>query len=90
MDDKEVLTKEYGIANDTTPTGRVLGILPIVGGRLCEIKFADGKPGTLPPEVSGKFTSVRFARDTLTRYVTGFWEFSDAVPRKRLPSNAVS
>jgi hypothetical protein len=85
-----VLTKESGIASNTIPTGRVLGLVPIPQSSMVQIQFVDGKPGGIPDEIGGIYTSVRYAQNHLTDYVKRFWSLSELATKKRPSSNAIS
>lgn len=74
---KEVLTKEYGIANNTTPTGRVLGFKKWeVNPSLYQICYVDGGQGQNLPEYlkDAMYTNPRLAEADIKVYVTQFWD----------------
>lgn len=80
----EVLTREYGIANLVTPTGRSLGVAPWkVNPGLLQVVYTDSKPGSLPEELEGLFTKATVAETAIRAYVTRFWDESDKASKKK-------
>lgn len=85
----QVLTKETGIANWITPTGRKLSLFPwIANPSLLEVKWTNekGEPigGALPESLQGKFTSSRSAEPFVKLYVTEFWNEAEKQSNKKL------
>ena len=78
-----VLTREYGIANYMTPTGRKLGIMPEEwNATLLKIAFVDERPGDLPDRLKGHYTKRVLAERVLDAYIQEFWDTSDEVSAK--------
>lgn len=89
----QVLTREYGIENFTTPTGRKLGVKKYqVNPGLLEVHYADGKGGSLPEELQGLFTKSTLAEAAIATWLNKFWDISDeaskplAAPVDKIPS----
>ena len=79
----EVLTREKAIPEGVTPTGRKLGVFPVKGTALYEIKYVDNKPGSIPFEYDGFYTGLIHAQRDLDRFLGKLWDASDAVVEKR-------
>jgi hypothetical protein len=76
----QVLTREDGIANFVTPTGRSLGVIKeTYNPALLKIAYLDNKPGDLPDDLKGHYTKVQLAEADLRKYVATFWDMSDDV-----------
>lgn len=80
----EVLTREYGLKNFVTPTGRQLGVgyWP-VNESLLIIQYIDGKPGALPEKLQGKYTKRSLAESDILSFLTVFWDESDKASKAR-------
>ena len=79
----EVLTKEVGLKENITPTGRKLGVALVPGTTLYNIKYIDNKQGDVPQEYKGRFTSYFYAETALKKYIEQFWEMSEETSRKQ-------
>lgn len=77
-----VLTREEGLKDGITPTGRKIAVEPIKHSALYRIQFADGKGGLLPDNLRGMYTSRPRANEDLTKYLKDFWDTSDSVKKK--------
>jgi hypothetical protein len=74
----DTLTREFGLANYTTPTGRKLGVVTEeYNPALLKIVYTDSKPGDLPDNLKGYYTRRHLAHDALMKYITAFWDMSD-------------
>lgn len=74
----EVLTRETAIPNKTTPTGRVIGCVPLEHNpAMLTIRFVDGKGGEVPEPLQGLWTGLRQADEAIKDYLTKFWNTSD-------------
>ena len=74
-----VLDRKYGLENNTTPTGRVFGIVPVESNpSLLEIKYTDGKAGGIPESLGGLWTHTRAASEAIREFLIKFWDASDA------------
>ena len=79
----DLLTRETAIPAKTTPTGRVLGWIPLEHNpAMLEIKFVDGKGGEVPSELQGLWTGFRQADEAIQMYLVKFWNTSDAAKSK--------
>mgnify|MGYP000938657087 FL=1 len=75
----EVLTREHGIRNWITQTGRQLGLVNEEWNpSLMRIAFVDGKPGDLPDLLKGHWTKRVIAEGVVNKYLTEFWDMSDS------------
>lgn len=86
----EILTREYGLANNTAPTGKILGIIPLEHNpSLFEIRYVDGKVGGgLPESLGGLWTGRRIAQEAITDYLIKVWTYSDAEAESRRAKRA--
>jgi hypothetical protein len=82
MDVDKVLTRIDSIASNITPTGRKLGVVPVLGTAFVKIKFVDNKPGEVPSELNQHFTSFPVAQRAINVYLTKFWDLSDNQRKK--------
>lgn len=85
--DTEVLTSEKAIPLNILPTGRKVGYVPVRGLNMYELRYVDGKPGALPEECNGRFTSIKLAEQAIRNYVSGLWEISDRSGKKKTSPN---
>lgn len=67
-------TKEEGLKHNVTSTGRMLGIVPSPTHGLFHIRYVDGRSGSVPDKLAGRYTGVRFAQEHLTDFVTQTWD----------------
>lgn len=72
-----VITREPSIADNVLPTGRRLGVVPVRNTAMYQINYVDGKGGELPDDYKGRFTSIRYAQNELSRFVASLWDVSD-------------
>lgn len=85
----QVLTRETGILNWTTPTGRRVALFPWnANPSMLEIKWMNdkGEPigGALPEKLQGKFTSRKAAEPYIHEYMTTFWDEAEKQAGKKL------
>lgn len=92
MDAKsELLTREVGLRDFITPTGRKLDAVPDAQRSLFWIKFVDGKGGQLPQALAGSFTGKYRAEMAIREFITEFWDISDAASKKpKVTSNVTN
>ncbi len=76
------LEREMSIKNNTTPTGRRLGVYQFHNG-MWAVKFIDKKPGEVPGQLAGTYTSMFRAEEALTTYLNDFWDISDTKKRRQ-------
>jgi hypothetical protein len=80
----DVLTREHGIENWITPTGRQLGLINEEWNpSMMRIAFVDGKPGALPDVLQGHFTKRKIAADLIEKYLKEFWDMSDSKKKEK-------
>lgn len=86
----EVLTREIGLRDGITPTGRKLVPVPDPQRGMYWIRYADGKGGQLPAQVAGAYTGLTRAEVALKEFLEMFWDLSDAASRKtKVTSNVI-
>lgn len=66
-------TMEEGIKHSVTATGRKLGVVPAQIHGLWRIAYVDGKSGSLPERLTGKYTGERFAKEHIDDFVQKTW-----------------
>lgn len=82
MAEVEVLTRDKAIREGVLPTGRKVGIVPIRGYNLYEIKYIDGN-GEIPDAYKSRYTALHYADKELKRFLNDFWDISDKATRKK-------
>lgn len=78
-----VLTRETGMKEKITPTGRQLAVVPQKHGGMYLIQFSDGKGGNLPDNLKGMYTTKPRAFEALDNFLNEFWNTSDSVSVKK-------
>jgi hypothetical protein len=78
----EVLKREDCINKGIIPTGRKFGVFVDGSSSFYWVRFADGKGGQVPNELSGAFTGKVRADDALREYVKRFWDISENASKK--------
>lgn len=78
-----VLTRETGMQDKITPTGRQLGVVAQKHGSMYTIQFLDGKGGNLPDSLKGMYTTKPRAFEALDNFLNEFWNTSDSVSVKK-------
>lgn len=78
----DVLERETALSDNTTPTGRKLGIILEKHFGLYKIGYVDGKAGDLPGDLSGRYTKGELAKADLDRYLKYMWDMNDAAVKK--------
>lgn len=80
---QEVLTRITALERFMAPTGRQYGVRPWkVNPALKVIELVDGKPGSVPEFLSGKYTSAKMAEEAIRRFLVEFWNESDKASEK--------
>lgn len=85
-DDKEVLTREVGFKENIAPNGRKLGVNHNRGSHLYNITYIDSKGGNVPNELSGYFTSPKYAQGAIRTYLEKFWNQAEPAKKSRATS----
>ena len=78
-----ILDRQSAVSHNVSPTGRKLGVVPIVGTASWRIKFVDGIPGEISSELQGTYTSFSRAQQAINMYLEKFWNKSDLAGKKR-------
>jgi hypothetical protein len=73
----EVLNRVQGLKEGILPTGRKVGIVPVPGTSMYELRYTDGKPGQVPERYNSRFTSQVWANKFKESWLTEFWDMSD-------------
>jgi hypothetical protein len=73
---------EEGLKYGVTATGRQLGIVSAKTHGLFKIQFIDGKPGTLPERLHGRYTGTRNAKLDLDNFIRETWKIADEHAKK--------
>lgn len=81
-------TVEQGLAYSITATGRQLGVVSAEPHGLFKIKYIDGRSGSIPESMSGKYTGYKFAKADIDGFVRKTWQIasestSKAVKQRR-------
>ncbi len=72
-----------GLAHGVTSTGRQLGIVPAKPHGLFKIQFIDGKPGSLPEKIQGRYTGQKFAKFDLDKFIEETWKIAAYLSPKK-------
>lgn len=83
MEGVNILERHSAVSNNTSPTGRKLGAVPIIGTASWKIKFVDGIPGEVPADLQGVYTSFTRAQKAINAYLEKFWDKSDLAQLKK-------
>lgn len=67
-------TKQEGLLNSVTATGRQLGVVPAITHGLWQIRYIDGRSGALPEKLQGKYTGQKFAKEDIDNFVSSTWD----------------
>lgn len=87
-DAPDLLERTTAITNNTTPTGRELGVVMNREYGLFRIRYVDNKPGDLPNNLNGLYTKHEYAASALRNYIREMWDMNDkAVEKARLKSH---
>jgi hypothetical protein len=62
------------LKHNVTATGRQLGVVPAPIHGLWQIRYVDGRSGSIPEKLSGKYTGTRFAQEDLTDFISQTWD----------------
>lgn len=72
-----------GLAHGVTATGRQLGIVGAKIHGLYKIQYIDGRPGSLPEKLQGRYTGIKYAQLDLDRFIKETWDFAEENTPKR-------
>jgi len=73
---------EEGLEHGITATGRQLGIVSAKTHGLFKIQYIDGKAGTLPEKIQGRYTGIRFAKQDLDNFIRETWKIAEEHTKK--------
>jgi hypothetical protein len=72
-----------GLKYGLTSTGRQLGVVGARTHGLVKIQYIDGKPGSLPERLQGRYTGTKTAQHDLDAFITETWKIAaEKSPRK--------
>jgi hypothetical protein len=82
-------TLEEGLKYGVTSTGRQLGVVPTETHGMWRIRYIDGRTGSMPEKLQGKYTGVKHALHDLNDFITKTWLLAaENAPKSAKKKNA--